>query len=250
MRQSRLVIDFFEAASAARSAAELKTLIEGVASELGFEYVAVLHSLSLFRRSPWLIRYDTYPDGWDKRLLRRGPKIIDPILLIARRRLSAFLWSDVLDQVRLSPVQQSVLTEAYRYGIRQGITIPANVPGEPEGSISFASHRTREIGRGRVLAADAVGRVAFDAARRIAGLGSISDAVPEVSDRVRECIYWIAHGKTDQDVADILGIGLETVRTYVKSAFRLLGVVTRAQLVNEAVRLGVIDNAPSIPPFG
>ena len=250
MRRSSLVRDFFEAASAARSATELKALIESVAHELGFEYVAVLHSLSLYRQSPWLIRYDTYPDGWDKRLLRRGPKIIDPILLIARGRLSAFLWSEALDQVRLSPVQQSVMTDAFRHGIRQGITIPANVPGEPEGSISFASGRTREIGRVRVLAADAVGRVAFDAARRIARLGGISEAVPEVSDRVRECIYWIAHGKTDQDVADILGIGLETVRTYVKSAFRLLGVVTRAQLVHEAVRLGVIDVAPSIPPFG
>jgi hypothetical protein len=157
MRRSRFVRDFLEAASAARTATELKTLIEGAAHELGFEYVALLHSLSLFRQSPWLIRYDTYPDGWDRRLLRRGHKIIDPMLLIARRRLSAFLWSDVLRQVRLSSVQQSVLTNAYRFGIRQGITIPANVPGEPEGSISFASSRSREIGQSRILAADAVG---------------------------------------------------------------------------------------------
>jgi DNA-binding CsgD family transcriptional regulator len=67
---------------------------------------------------------------------------------------------------------------------------------------------------------------------------------------MRECIYWIAHGKTDQDIADILGIGLETVRTYVKSAFRLFNVITRGQLVHEALRLGVIDFIPSIPRSG
>jgi DNA-binding CsgD family transcriptional regulator len=250
MRPSRFIRDFSDAVSAARSASELNALIESAARDLGFEYVALLHSLSLFRQSPWLIRYDSYPDGWDKRLLRRGHKIIDPMLLIARRRLSAFLWSDVLRQARLSSVQQSVLTDAYRFGIRQGITIPANVPGEPDGSISFASGRTGKIGQERILAADAVGRIAFDAARRIAGLRDIPDIVPQVSDRVRECIYWIAHGKTDQDVADILGIGLETVRTYIKSAFQLLGVITRAQLVHEALRLGLIDPDPSIPPFG
>ena len=250
MRPSLFVRDFSDAVSAANDASEINSLTEQAAHELGFELVAALHSPSLFRRSPRLIRYDNYPLDWDRRLIGRGYKIIDPVLLIARRQLSAFLWSDVLPNARLSNFQKAVLADASRFGIRQGITIPANVPGEPEGSISFATGRTRTIPPNRLMIADGVGRLAFDAARRIVGLRDIAEPVPHVGERVRECIYWIAHGKTDQDIADILGIGLETVRTYVKSAFRVLGVVTRAQLVNEAVRLGVIDLAPSIPPFG
>ena len=250
MQPSRFVGDFSDAISAANDVSEINSLTEQAAHELGFELVAALHTSSLFRRSPWLIRFDNYPPHWDRRLIRRGHKIIDPVLLIARRQLSAFRWSDVLPNARLSNFQRAVLDDASRLGIRQGITVPANVPGEPEGSISFATGRMRTIPPNRVMTADAVGRLAFDAARRVAGLRDIAEPVPHVGERVRECIYWIAQGKTDQDVADILGIGLETVRTYVKSAFRLLGVVTRAQLVNEAVRLYVIDNAPSIPPFG
>ncbi len=69
-----------------------------------------------------------------------------------------------------------------------------------------------------------------------------------MSDRERECIYWIAHGKTDQDIADILGIALKTVRTYVKKAFQRLHVITRGQLVYEAVRLNLIDSMPSTVP--
>lgn len=225
-------------------------LIEDVAHELGFELMAVIHLASLIGRAPRLIRYENYPPGWDRRLIGRGDRIVDPILSIARRRLSPLKWPDDLNGVRLTAHQRAILTEANRIGIRQGITIPANVPGEPEGSISFATARTRTIGKERLLIADAVGRISFDAARRLAGFSPQSNLVPDISDRERECIYWIAHGKTDQDVADILGIGLETVRTYVKKAFRRIGVITRGQLVYEAVRLGLIDFVPSIPPFG
>jgi LuxR family quorum-sensing system transcriptional regulator CciR len=250
MRLSRLVLDFRDFVDGLDAWPELATASQDVARELGFEFLAMLHTRSLMRRSPLLIRFDNYPFGWDRHLLGRGPKIIDPVLLAVRRRASGLLWPDALARSRLSGDQRAIIDDARRHGIRQGYTVPANVPGEPEGSVSFATRSTRRIGRERQLVADALGRIAFDAARRLIGLDAAPDPVPHVSDRVRECIFWIAHGKTDQDIAAILGIGLETVRTYVKSAFRTLGVITRGQLVNEALRRGVIDFLPSTPPSG
>ena len=101
-----------------------------------------------------------------------------------------------------------------------------------------------------MFVADAVGRAAFEAARRVSGFAKHPVKPAHVGARVRECIFWVAQGKTDQDVATILGISLETVRTYMKSAFRYLDVTTRAQLVHEALRVGIIDFVPPIPPFG
>ncbi len=124
------------------------------------------------------------------------------------------------------------------------------MPGEPAGSVSFATRSLRPIGRERQLIVDAIGRIAFDAARRLTGLGLGIAHEPRVGDRARECIFWIAHGKTDQDIADILGVGLETVRTNVKVAFRRLNVITRGQLVQEALKHGIIDFEPTIPPYG
>lgn len=249
-RASRIIREFHDRAAMVRSVEELARLLEAVARELGFEFIAFLHSRSLLQHDPRLIRYDTYPEGWDRRLIGRGHKLVDPVLSIARRRVSVFRWTDGLAGASLTKVQSKILREAMRVGIRRGITVPANVPGEPEGSISFATGHVRRISDERVLIADAVGRIAFDAARRLAGIAVAADTIPHVSDRVRECIFWIAHGKTTQDIADILGIDLETVRTYVKSAFRLLNVITRGQLVHEALRLGLIDFVPSIPPYG
>jgi LuxR family quorum-sensing system transcriptional regulator CciR len=250
MRLPRIIRDFRDSADAIDDDKELEALTQDAAHDVGFDWVAALHSPSLIRRSDRLVRWDNYPMGWDRRLIGRGQKIVDPILSRVRRRTSGALWSDILSGARLTDIEQAILNDATRFGIRQGFTVPANVPGEPEASISFATRSMRTIGRERQLIADSIGRIAFDAARRIMGFTAMSDLSPHIADRVRECIFWIAHGKTDQDIADILHIGLETVRTYVKSAFRTLGVITRAQLVHEALRLGLIDFVPSIPPFG
>jgi len=249
-RRSELLRNFRALAAACRTKAELAVLIEEAARAMDFEFVALLHSTSLMRVSARLIRYDNYPPGWERRLVGRGEQIVDPILAIARRRASGFQWTDALVASQLSGPQRAILDDAARIGIRQGFTVPANVPGEPEGSISFATRSTRPIGRERQRLADEIGRMGFEAARAIMGMPGDLLAEPGMSPREREVIRWIARGKADPDIAVILGRGLETIRTYVKSAMRKLDVTSRAQLIEAALRAGVIDHSVSIPPFG
>lgn len=246
-RAPSILLEFRERASRCETKEELARLIEDVARELGFDFVAILHSHSLCRRGGRLIRYENYPADWDLKLVGRGQVIVDPILAIARRRAMGFLWSDALVAAQLSAGQKRILDEAHRCGIRQGFTVPANVPGEPEGSINFATRSTRVISRSRQHLADEVGHAAFEEARRIMDYGN--RPLPLLSRREREVIRWIARGKIDADIAVIFGRGIETVRTYVKSAMRKLDVVTRAQLIETALRVGVIDFAVSIPPL-
>jgi DNA-binding CsgD family transcriptional regulator len=249
-RPPAILRDFLQLAGACADKTELALLVEAAARALGFEYVAVLHSTSLMRSSSRLIRYDNYPQGWERKLIGRGQQIVDPVLAIARRRSTGFLWSEALVGSQLSAAQKLILDDAFRIGIRQGYTVPANVPGEPEGSISFATRSTRLIGRERRRLAEEVGRQAFDHARRIMGIRLDAGRGPHVSPREREVIAWIARGKADIDIATILGRQRETIRTYVKSAMRKLEVTTRAQLIEAALRSAVIDFSVSIPPFG
>ena len=246
-RPPPILRDIRDRASVCETKEELAQLIVEVSRELGFDYVAILHSSSLHRRGGNLIRYENYPEGWDRKLVARGEVIVDPILAIARRRSMGFLWSDALVASQLSAGQKMILDEAKRFGILQGFTVPANVPGEPEGSINFATRSTRPISRSRQHLADDIGHLAFEAARRIMGYGR--SLFPILSPREREVIRWIARGKIDPDIAVIIGCGLETVRSYVKAAMRKLDVVTRAQLIEAALRLGIIDFAVTLPPF-
>src|SRR5258707_71861 len=129
MRVPRIIRDFRDLADAIDDGKELGALTQDAAHDIGFDYVAALHSRSLMRRADRLYRFDNYPMGWDRRLIGRGQKIIDPILSRARRRTSGFLWADVLAGARLTDIERAILDDATRFGIRQGFTVPANVPG-------------------------------------------------------------------------------------------------------------------------
>ncbi len=248
VRLSRFILEFRDLAEGIRCREGLEGLAIGGAGELGCDRFAALHTRSLFRTGAKLLRIDNYPANWDKALVIRGPKVIDPMIVRARRRACGLLWPGGLTR-SLSDPERQIVEKAWRHGIRQGYTVPVNVPGEPEASVSFATRSTRRFGRERQLMAEAMGSLLFEAMRRVAGLASLPDPVPNITDRERECIYWIAHGKSDREIACILEIGVETVGTYVVRAFRKLGVHARAQLVHEALRRGVIDPMPSCPPF-
>ncbi len=119
MRPSRIIREFRELAEAVHNSPGLARLIEEVGRELGFEFVAALHSSTLAHDSAGLFRFDNYPIGWDRRLVIRGQKIIDPVLRHARRRASGFLWADVLVRAQLSRPERAILEAGDRFGIRQ-----------------------------------------------------------------------------------------------------------------------------------
>ncbi|HRK17934.1 MAG TPA: helix-turn-helix domain-containing protein [Hyphomicrobiaceae bacterium] len=62
-----------------------------------------------------------------------------------------------------------------------------------------------------------------------------------LNERERDVLNWVATGKSDWQVAQILSVSPKTVNYHVENAKRKLGAMTRIQAVVEAVRLGLID---------
>ena len=65
-----------------------------------------------------------------------------------------------------------------------------------------------------------------------------------LSKREIQCIKWVAHGKTDNEIATIVGISHATVRFHVQNAARKLDTVSRAQTVFRAAQLGYLSANP------
>ncbi|MEM7302796.1 MAG: helix-turn-helix transcriptional regulator [Pseudomonadota bacterium] len=63
----------------------------------------------------------------------------------------------------------------------------------------------------------------------------------QFSEKERRCLYWIARGKTNWEVGQILGISENTVRYHLKSAFSKLNVKSRAQAASAALQIGLIE---------
>lgn len=231
----RLVDRFSEEASTCNNLHDLRLLVDSASRELGFHYFALLHHASLGESNHTYIRIDNYPEEWVGEFLGSGFAREDPVHLASRRMNTGFAWSEVGAIVRLSDRQESILARSRHFGLGSGFTVPVNVPGEPSGSCSFVVRRDVELPAPRLRCAELIGAHAFGAARRISCHWD-PPRRPHLSRRERQCLRLLAVGKTDWEIATILGIGVETVRHYVKRARAAYDVVSRTQLVVYGLR--------------
>lgn len=247
--RSRLTDLFEEQASRCTSPKDLLVLLEEVTRELGFQYFALLHHRGVRAGSGRFIRLDNYPGGWEEELLSRHDVAADPVHLASLRTNAGFGWDELGELLPLSRSQRLILERSGHFGLGSGFTVPANVPGEPSGSCSFAVARGRSLPVSHLMSAELIGVHAFRAARRIYGFAAES-GIPRLSRRERQCLRLVAAGKTDWEIATILGIGVETARQYVKRARAAYDVVSRAQLVACGLRDALVSFDEAIPPDG
>lgn len=244
---SRL-IDIFEAKAAlCTEDRELGSLLEDATRELGFDYFALLHHSSLASSRPGLIRLDTYPAGWEHELAARGLIGADPVHHASVRTNIGFAWAELPTLASMGRREREVLDRARRFDIGDGFTVPVNVPGEPAGSCSFAVRLGTGLPHQRLLCAEQLGAHAFRAARRIHNYPAVRGC-PHLSRRERQCVRLLAAGKTDWEIAAILGISVETAHQYVKRARAAYDVVSRAQLVACVLRDAVVSYDEAVPP--
>jgi LuxR family quorum-sensing system transcriptional regulator CciR len=238
---------FEKQASECLSDDELKSLLDDVSRELGFEHFAIVHSVSFRRAGPELISLDNYPDAWAEEFVGKRLYLDDPVLQASQRTAKGFRWSNVARMLKLNSRHNRVLERSARYGMGHGFTVPANVPGEPCGSCSFAVRTGRDLPERNLRCAELIAIDAFDAGRRLRGLPHLGQ-VPHLNRRQRQCVRLLAAGKTDWEIAAILGLSHQTTRRYVKMARARYDVVSRTQLVVRALRDGQIGFDDAITP--
>jgi DNA-binding CsgD family transcriptional regulator len=61
-----------------------------------------------------------------------------------------------------------------------------------------------------------------------------------LSDRERECLFWVSEGKTTDEVALILDVSGNTVNSYITHAIQKLSASNRAMAIATAIRNGII----------
>ncbi len=61
-----------------------------------------------------------------------------------------------------------------------------------------------------------------------------------LSDRERECLFWVSEGKTTDEVAMILGVSSNTVSSYITHAIQKFAASNRAMAVATAIRSGIV----------
>jgi DNA-binding CsgD family transcriptional regulator len=66
------------------------------------------------------------------------------------------------------------------------------------------------------------------------------DREMDLTEREVECLYWIAEGKTSDEIAVILGISRNTINNYITSVMRKTATKTRSEAIAWAVRNSLV----------
>lgn len=181
-----------------------------------------------------------YPDEWQTRYIEQRFQYKDPALILASRSIAPVDWQ----RLRAESSFNAIFREAHDFGISdQGMTIPVRGPYGDVGLFSvtrkctdreWALLRTKIIGDLQHAAVHL-----HDNVIRSQALSGILSH-PALSDREREILQWVAAGKSQQDIADILGISHRTVEVHLRSGREKLGALTTSQAVGRAIGLGLI----------
>ena len=232
------VDQFVKSANRVTQMGDLASLLTDVVAALGFDYVALMHHVAAPESTRWAVHVVDYPEEWRMQIRTQRYLAEDPVLTACQRSAAAFLWSELPGLFAMSPRQKEILEHAFACGLGEGFTVPVNVPGEYLGSCSFGLRPGRAPAPDALPAAQYVGCFAFEAARRVQAADQVcllQQPSRPLSQRQYDCVVLVAQGKSDWDIAQLLGIASDTVHQHIEAAKRRYGVASRAQLVVRAL---------------
>ncbi|MGR3272211.1 LuxR family transcriptional regulator [Thalassococcus profundi] len=181
-----------------------------------------------------------YPDEWQTRYIRQGFQHKDPALLVASRSIAPVDWQRLRGEASF----QTIFRAAHDFGIsEQGLTVPVRGPYGDVGLFSVTrncSDREWSLLKANILSKlqSAAVHLHDNVVRSQALTRQLTH--PTLSAREVEILQWVAAGKSQQDVADILSISNRTVEVHLRSSRSKLGALTTAQAVGRAIGLGLI----------
>lgn len=227
--------EFLELARHATNIDELFVALALACDAMGFDYFALTHHVDFAAAGATAIRLHNYPPNWVAWFDENRLGVTDPVHRASQVTNVGFVWDKVPDMIKLTTADRDVLAKARREGIGDGFTVPAHIPGEASGSCSFAVAPFGEVNDAYLPIAQLVGAFAFEAARRINRVRLIDVEAPTLTERQRDCVLWMARGKTDWEIAQILGLSPETVTQHMNTARDRYDVAKRPQLAVRAL---------------
>jgi len=195
--------------------------------------------------------------GWPSDLVRRwvGNSLVlaCPLVVPCRKLRRPFTWDIEEDNLGVegevlprpfTALGQQTLHTMREAGVRSGITVPVHQPGGRTGFVSWVSEE--ELGQVRDWA-ERNGPDLFLAAHgfleRVDAMIARSRASGKscpLTERERECLSWVARGKTDGEIGIIIARSSETARFHVRNAIAKLEAASRSHAVAKAIRRGWI----------
>lgn len=225
-------------------AADLPSLVDSfgnAANALGFPYFVI--SRLARTRSPCLPRTalevicGDYPDEWIRHYQRRDYASADPVHRAAFTQSTPFRWHDIIG---LSKAEHRILDEARQAGLPGGISVPLHQPGGSILLFNLAGPLKSVNDAFNARRAYLISSQFHFELHRLTRTRS-TKAANFLTPRQRECLTWVARGKTSSEIGIILGISRYTVDYHIEEAMKALNFNSRTAAAVNATVQGLVE---------
>jgi LuxR family quorum sensing-dependent transcriptional regulator len=179
------------------------------------------------------ILFDGWPPEWYLRYMSEDHFSHDPCVAQCRHSPKPFLWHE-LPPAKLFARAKLVMDEATEFGMGQGLCVPIHVPLAGPGVVSAAGDRLEIEPRAMPF----IETLCVHTFRRLSGWekpGQAVEAAP-LTARERELLEWSAEGKSNEDIACILGVTRNTVESHQRNIRGKLDAANVSHAIVKALR--------------
>jgi len=232
--------DFIERINAAKSIHDVYQLLAVELRKFGFTDFLITDMPPPDRGLQGHTILNGWSQAWFERYMQEDFYSADPMARHTHATVEPFFWNEVnVDQDDLQALR--VMNEASEFGLKEGFSVP--ILGA-EGDLSCVTMGGRRMER-QPRMRTAIHMMSIYAHARARALASdraekTVSAPPNLSEREREVLKWVARGKTDWEIGEILNISKETSFAHVRNCCRKLDAQTRTQAAVRAILLGQI----------
>jgi DNA-binding CsgD family transcriptional regulator len=163
----------------------------------------------------------------------------DPGIMMARQSMMAFTWTETRRMLDPIGVDQWPYELALKYGIRDALTCPVG----RRWVVCFWSSKPLNADLTpplRILLQAAAGFTALRLEQLVEFAPEHEDERIHLTPRELAVLRLVSLGRTTEEIAKLLKLGEETVRTHLKKAHDKLGARNRAHAASEAIRRQLI----------
>ncbi len=237
------IIELSAKLTQAESVGDAVALFGTALSSFSLDYILVWRRVSGSVDLTGQILASTFPEAWLSLYSEKQYWRYDPALAGMLRTGRITRWRNRQIYNESADVKaNSVLESAARFGLVDGMVVPVFGIGGYMGAVSVAG--TRSIPDEPWIDI-AIQSLAIPLFQRIWDLRKIT---PDVvySDEMRltrrelDCLRWVAKGKSDWEISQILEISESTVHFHIENAKRKFNSQSRIQVVVRAFLLGLI----------
>lgn len=223
---------------AAPDQATLRDALLAAVKTFGFNAVYYVNQVTRDPTAGRILINQGFPEKW-ARQYRRRLRLIDPLPDYGMDLMHVFRWGSVFRTIPLTPAQQRYYRCLQDVGMGDGLAIAVWGPGGRCGFMACGMAQDEAaFGPQSYVGVHLAAQMGFN--RHCSLLEDLSAGEIRLSPRELEILHWAARGKSNPDMATIIGISRATVDTYMRRVFQKFGTNDRTVACLKAHELGFI----------